>query len=86
MRYDAGILKWYTNELQEMDRKLRKFTTTNRELHPRSDVVWLYVSRENSSRELTRCENCMSKENGLNLYVKNNIEPLEPLLVAARTS
>ena len=36
--------------------------------------------------ELTRCENCMSKENGLNLYVKNNIEPLEPLLVAARTS
>ena len=38
LRYDAGILKWNKNELQEMDRKTRKFMTMNKELHP-SDVA-----------------------------------------------
>ena len=46
LRYCAGILKWNKNELQEMDRKIRKFMTMNKELHPRSDVAWLYVSRK----------------------------------------
>ena len=42
------------------------------------------VSRTNSGRELTGCENSVkSVENGLGRYVKNNIEPL---LVAVRTS
>ena len=39
MRYGAGILKWNKIELQEMDRKTRKFMTVNKELHPRSDVT-----------------------------------------------
>ena len=47
LRYGAGILKWNKNELQEMDRKTRKFMTMNKELHPRSDVARLYVSRKN---------------------------------------
>ena len=29
LRYGAGILKWNKNELQEIDRKARKFTTVN---------------------------------------------------------
>ena len=41
LRYGAGILKWNKNELQEMDRKTRKFMTMNKELHPRSDVAQL---------------------------------------------
>ena len=47
MRFGAGILKWNKNELQKMDRKTRKFVTRNKDLHPRSDVVWLYASRKN---------------------------------------
>ena len=46
-RYGAGILKWIKNELQEMDRKTRKFMAINKELHPRSDVARLHVSRKN---------------------------------------
>ena len=41
LRYGAGILKWNKNELQEMDRKTRKFMAMNKELHPRSDVTRL---------------------------------------------
>ena len=52
LRYGAGILKWNKNELQKMDRKTRKFMTRNKELHPRSDVAWLYVSWKNGGRGL----------------------------------
>ena len=84
LRYGAGTLKWNTNELQEMDRKTRKFMTMNKELHPRSDVARLYVSQKNGGRGLIGCENNVkSEKNGLGWYVKNNIEPL---LVAVRTS
>ena len=47
LRYSAGTLKWTKNELQEMDRKTRKFMLINKELLPRSDVAQLYVSRKN---------------------------------------
>ena len=84
MRCDAAILKWNKNELQEMDRKARKFMAMNKELYPRSDAAWLYVSRKNGGRGLTACENYVkSGENSLGWYVKNNVEPL---LVAIRTN
>ena len=84
LRYGAGILKWNKSELQEMDRKTRKLMTMNKELHPRSDVARLYVSRKIGGRGYTGCENSVkSEENGLGWYVKNNTEPL---LAAVRTS
>ena len=57
--------------------------TMNKELHPRSDVARLYVSRKNGGRGLIGCENMKSEENGLVWYVKSNIESL---LAAVRTS
>ena len=47
LRYGAGIPKRNKNELQEKDRKTREFMTMNKELHSRSDVAWLHVSRKN---------------------------------------
>ena len=58
LRYGAGILKWNKNELQEMDRKTRKFMTMNKELHPRSDVARLHVSRKNIRRGFIGCQRC----------------------------
>ena len=70
LRYGAGILKWNKNELQEMDRKTRKFMTMNKEFHPRSDVAWLYVSRENGGRGLIGCENKVkSEENSMSKII-----------------
>ena len=58
--------------------------TMTKELHPRSDVARMYVSRENGGRGLIGCENSVkSEENDLGWYVKNKIEPL---LAAVRTS
>ena len=83
LRYGSGILKWNKNELQEIDRKTRKFMMINKVLHPRSDVARLYVSQENGGRGLIGCENSVKgEENGLGWYVKNNIETL---LAAVRT-
>ena len=84
LRYGAGILKWNRNELQEMDKKTKQFMTMNKELHPKSDVARLYVSKKNGGGGHIGCENNVkSEENGLGWYVKNIIEPL---LVAVRTS
>ena len=86
LRCGAGILKWNKNELQEMDRKTRKFMSMNKELHPRSDVARLHVSRKNGGRGLIGCENSLnSEENGLVWYVKNNIEPLLTAVITSRT-
>ena len=45
MRYGAGTVKWTKRELNEIDRKTRKVMTLNKELHPRSYVDRLHVSR-----------------------------------------
>ena len=58
MKYSVGIIKWNKNELQGMDRKTRKFMTMNKELHPRSDVARLHVSRKNIGRGFIGCEKC----------------------------
>ena len=73
MRYGAGLLKWNKNELQEIDRKTRKVMTINKELHPRSDVARIYVSRKRGGRGLMSCENCVrGEENNLSWYIKNS--------------
>ena len=46
MRYDAGILKWNTDELKNLDRRTRKSMTMHGALHPRSDIDRVYLSRE----------------------------------------
>ena len=75
MRYGAGIIKWTKNELQEVDRKTRKVMTINKELHPRSDVARIYVSRTKGGRGLISCENCVKgEENNLSWYIKNSRE------------
>ncbi len=75
MRYGAGIIKWTKNELQEVDRKTRKVMTINKELHPRSDVARIYVSRTKGGRGLISCENCVKgEENNLRWYIKNSRE------------
>ena len=44
----------------------------NKELHPRSDVARLYVSRKTGGRGLNGCEDSVkSEENVLGWYVKN---------------
>ena len=79
MKYVAVILKWNKNEPQEINRKIRKSMTMNKELYQRSDVV----SRKNGGRGLIEWKQCEERRKSLGRYVKNNIEPL---LAAVRTN
>ena len=65
MRYGAGIVKWTKIELDEIDKKTRKVLALNKELHPRSDVDRLHVSRMEGGRGLIGCEMCVKTEETL---------------------
>ena len=61
MRYGAGFVKW--TKLDELDRKVMAM---NKELHPRSDVDRLYVSRHEGGSGLIGCKmRLKSEENSL---------------------
>ena len=77
MRYGAGTIKWNKEELQGIVRKSRRIVTTNKELHPRSDVARIYVPRKKRGRGLISCESCVRREeNNLSWYVRNSEEAL----------
>lgn len=46
LRYGADILKWTTEELKNMDRKLRKIMAMHAAFHPDSDTDKLYLTRQ----------------------------------------
>ena len=51
--------------------------TMNKELHPRSDVARIYVSRKKGGRGLISCERCVRREeDNLSWYVRNSEEAL----------
>ena len=62
MRYGTGIVKWTKSELDKIGRKTRKVMTLNKELHPRSYVDRLYVSRMEGGRGLIGCKKCVKAE------------------------
>ena len=64
MRYGAGFVKW--TKLDKLDQKTKKVMAMNKELHPRSDVDRLYVSRNEGGSGLIGCKmRLKSEENSL---------------------
>ena len=45
VRYGAGIVDWFKEELKVMDRKTGKLINIYRALHPQADVDRLYFKR-----------------------------------------
>ena len=79
MRYGVGILKWNTDELKSLNRRTRKFITMHGELHLKSDIDRVYLSKEMGGRGLRM------EENNLRWYVRNSVEPLIEGVKAAET-
>ena len=44
--YSFGIVNWHQEELQKLDRKMRKLLTIHGQHHPKADVDCLYVPRK----------------------------------------
>ena len=70
-QYSAGIIEWTKEEVKEMDQKTRKIITTYGGLHPRSNVEWLYLPRNEEGGGLVTIEDYMLLE------VMNNLSSLQ---------
>ena len=69
--------EWRFDELKELHRKTRKLLTMHIELHPKTDVDRLYVSRKEGGQGLTSWESAIrSEENNLGWYLENLNENL----------
>ena len=52
VRYGAGVIEWYQQELENIDRRTRKMMHLYDAIHPRADVDRLYVRRDEGGRGL----------------------------------
>ena len=46
IRYSAAFLDWTKEETKENDRWTRKQLIAGRALHPKSNVMWIYIKRK----------------------------------------
>ena len=53
------VMRYGTDELKSLDRRIRKFMAVHGELHPKSDVNIVYLSREMEGRRLISCQGCI---------------------------
>ena len=56
LRYSFGIVNWHQEELQKLDRKMRKLPTIHGQHHPKADVDRLFVPRKQGGRGLMQLE------------------------------
>ena len=85
LRYSAAFLSWRKSELQAIDRKTRKLFTIYGALHPKSDVVRLYVPRKEGGGSLISIEDCVELAiRGLEVYVHGSEERLIQALEETR--
>ena len=77
IRYSAGIVTWRVNELQDLDRKIRKMLTMYSMFHEKGDVDRLYIKRTEGGRGLISVEDCvLIEKNCLYEYIRNSQGPM----------
>ena len=83
MRHSATFLGCPRLQLQEIDRRIRKLLTMHNGFHPKSNIDWLYLSRELGCRGFTEVQDTVERAIlGLRNYQGNS---KEKLFTAART-
>ena len=77
LRFSAAFVSWRKSELEAIDRKTRKLFTIYGTLHPKSDIVRLYIRRKEGGRGLISIEDCVELAvRGLEVYVHHCEERL----------
>ena len=83
IRYSAAFLDWTKEETKELDRWTRKQLIAGRALHPKSNVMRIYIKRRYGGRGLNSVEECCAAElRSIDFYLANSEEEL--LKVVAR--
>ena len=73
VRYGAGIINWNKGRLGKIDGQMRKLLNMHRDLHPRSFVDLLYITRAQRGRGLLSFKDCVELERSdLFDYAENN--------------
>jgi hypothetical protein len=70
LRYSSGIINWHQEEIQKLDRSIRKMLAIHGQRHQRADIDLLYVPRKERGRELMQVEGAYRAETliWLNMY------------------
>ena len=83
MRYSAAFLDWTKEETKELDRWTRKQLIAGRALHPKSNVMRIYIKHSYGGRGLISVGECCAAElRSIDFYLANSEEEL--LNVVAR--
>ena len=83
IRYSAAFLDWTKEETKELDRWTRKQLIAGRALHPKSNVMRIYIKRRYEGRGLISVEErCAAELRSIDFYLANSEEEL--LKVVAR--
>jgi hypothetical protein len=77
LRYSFGIINWHQEEIQKLDRKTRKMLTICGQLHPRTDIDHLYISRKGGGRGLMQVEGAYIAET---VKLVEYVESKDPLI------
>ena len=81
IRYSAAFLDWTKEETKELDRWTRKQLIAGRALHPKSNVMRIYIKRRYGGRGLISVEECCAAElRSIDFYLVNNEEELLKLV------
>ena len=83
IRYSAAFLDWTKEETKELDRWTRKQLNAGTALHPKSNVMKIYIKHRYGGRGLISVEECCAEElRSIDFYLANSEEEL--LKIVAR--
>ena len=77
IRYSAAFLEWTKEEIKELDRWTKKKLIAGRALHPKSNVIRIYIKRRYGGQGLISVEECCAAElRSIDFYLANSEEKL----------
>ena len=77
IRYSAAFVGWTQDEMKQLDRDTRKLLVKFGALHPKSNVLRVYIRRKNGGRGLIGIEECVGGElRSVHSYLANSHEIL----------
>ena len=75
VRYSAAFVAWTQDDMKQLDRDTRRLLVKFGALHPKSNVLRLYMKREKGGRGLKGIEECVGEElRSVHYYVTNSQE------------
>ena len=77
VRYSAAFVAWTQDEMKQLDRETRRLLVKFGALHPKSNILRIYMKREKGGRGLIGIEECVGGElRSVHHYLTNSQEAM----------